>query len=159
MELHEEIVSQEILIVAGLPGCGKTTYLEDLQRRGCLTFDDFKAGAIDDSPAFQKSRKFVALITGVREGHKCVLADIDFCRSESREEAASVLGAAVPGLKIHWFFFRHDESACEENIRRRNRDSLAADLRELRKYSRLYVIPKGADVRPLWRPGQPLIDR
>lgn len=134
-------------MVAGLPGCGKTTYLEELQRDGWLTFDDFKAGAIDNSPSFHKSRRLGALFAGVREGHKCVVADIDFCKNESREEAENVLGVAAPGLKMRWCFFAHDERSCEENIRWRNRDSLSDDLRELRKYSRIYSIPKGADVR------------
>ena len=80
----------------------------------------------------------------VRMGHP---ADIDFCRSESREEAENVLGAALSGLKVRWCFFAHDERSCDENIRRRNRDSLAEDLRELHKYSRIYSIPKGAVVR------------
>jgi hypothetical protein len=136
-------------MVAGLPGCGKTTYLEELRRDGWLAFDDFKAGAIDNSPSFHKSRKFGTLLASVREGHKCAVADIDFCKSESREEGENVLGAVVSDLKLRWCFFAHDERACEENIRRRNRDSLAVDLKELRRYSGLYSIPEGADVRPV----------
>lgn len=147
VELLEEIISLEVLMVAGLPGCGKTMYLEELRRDGWLAFDDFKAGAIDNSPSFHKSRKFRTLLASVRDGGRCAVADIDFCRSESREEAENVLGAAVSGLKVRWCFFAHDERSCDENIRRRNRDSLAEDLRELHKYSRIYSIPKGAVVR------------
>lgn len=141
-------MSLDVLLVAGLPGCGKTTCLGELQRDGWLTFDDFKAGAIDNSRSFHKSRRFGALLVGLRDGHRCVVADIDFCNSESRNEAENVLRAAVPGLKIRWWFFANDERSCEENIRRRSRDSLAADLRELRKYSRIYSIPHGAE-RPV----------
>jgi hypothetical protein len=134
-------------MVAGLPGCGKTTYLDELRREGWLAFDDFKAGAIDDSSAFDRSRQFEALLAGLRDGRRCVVADIDFCKQESRVEAESVLRAAVPGLEIRWCFFAHDARTCEKNIQRRNRDSLEADTRELRKYSSVYSIPTGAHVR------------
>jgi predicted ATPase len=39
-------------MVAGLPGCGKTTYLDELRRAGWSVFDDFKAEAIGDSSRF-----------------------------------------------------------------------------------------------------------
>jgi hypothetical protein len=142
-------VTPTVLMLVGLPGCGKTTHLDELRRDGWSIFDDFKAGAIDNSPAFHKSRHFEALLAGLRDGLRCVVADIDFCKIESRAEAEKVLRAAAPGVAIRWCFFAHDERACEENIKRRNRDSLEADLRELRKYSCVYSIPKGSDVRPV----------
>ena len=52
----------------------------------------------------------------------------------------------MPDAAIAWRYFSHDERTCEANIKYRNRDSLEADLRELRKYSIVYSIPKGADV-------------
>lgn len=38
-----EIVKSEVLLLAGLPGCGKTTYVNDLRREGWCGFDDFKS--------------------------------------------------------------------------------------------------------------------
>lgn len=140
-------MTPKILMIAGLPGCGKTTYLDELRREGWSAFDDFKAGAIDDSSQFDKSRQFETLIAALREGRRCVVADIDFCKSESRAEAEKVLRVTVPRVEICWCFFARDERACEENIKRRNRDSLEAGIRELRRYSRVYSIPLGAHVR------------
>jgi hypothetical protein len=138
-----------VLLLAGLLGCGKTTHLHDLQRNGWSVFDDFKAGAIDDSPEFRKSLHFAALLARLHDGFKCVVADIDFCKTESRAEAERVLRAEVPGVEIGWRYFSHDEQACEANIKHRNRASLDADLRKLRKYSSWYLIPEGADVLPV----------
>jgi len=135
--------------LAGLPGCGKTTYTYELACSGWKVFDDFKAGAIDNSPEFHKSRHFTALLSCLRDGFRCGVADIDFCRTESRAEAERVLRVEVPGVAIAWRFFSHDERTCQANIKHRNRDSLEADLRELRKYSSMYSIPKGADVLPV----------
>lgn len=133
----------------GLPGCGKTTYLNELERDSWSAFDDFKANALDDSPLFRNSRHFESLLAALRNGRRSVVADIDFCRRDSRAEAESDLRAAVPDLEIEWCFFENDERACAENIRRRNRDRLETDLRKLREYSCVYSIPTEAGVRPV----------
>src|ERR1022692_3693558 len=90
-------MTQNILLVAGLPGSGKTTYLRELEGSGWLCFDDFKNLAGGNSRQFRKSPQFATLLARVREGVRCVVADIDFCRTESRAEAADVLRAEVPG--------------------------------------------------------------
>ena len=130
----------EVILLAGLPGCGKTTRLCQMCRDGWLVFDDFKADAFDDSSDFRKSRKFSALIVALRDGLRCVLADIDFCRMESRR-SERVLRSEAPGVKLSWYFFANNCVACERNVIRRNRESLQADLEELRKYSTFYFIP------------------
>ena len=86
----------EVILLAGLPGCGKTTHLCQMCRDGWLAFDDFKADAIDGSSDFSKSRKFRALIVALNDGLRCVLADIDFCKTESREEAERVSQVGSP---------------------------------------------------------------
>ncbi|MGA8793754.1 hypothetical protein [Candidatus Binatus sp.] len=140
-----------VILIAGLPGCGKTTYLFELCRDGWLVFDNFKAHAFDNCSAFRKSRKFSALILALSNGVKCVVGDIDFCRTESREEADSVLRAEVPGIEISWRYFAHDKKACKANITRRNRPSLNLELKTLDDLSACYRIPWGADVRPCYR--------
>jgi hypothetical protein len=142
-------MNPSVLMVVGLPGCGKTTYLEELRQDGWSAFDDFKAGAVDDSSMFCKSRSFAALLSSLREGGRCAVADIDFCRSAARTEAESVLRSMVSELQMGWHFFENDERTCEENIKRRNRDSREADLGKLHEYSRVYSIPRGAEVHPV----------
>src|SRR5271167_3336935 len=51
-------MSEDVILLAGLPGCGKTTHLCQMCGDGWLVFDDFKAKAFCDSSAFRKSRKF-----------------------------------------------------------------------------------------------------
>ncbi len=140
-----------VLLIAGLPGCGKTRYLSELCRDGWLVFDNFKAHAFDDCSAFRKSRNFPALILALRNGVKCVAGDIDFCRTESRAEAESVLRAEVPGVEIGWRYFANGKKACKANIISRNRPSLNEELKTLDDLSACYRIPWGADVRPCYR--------
>jgi len=145
-------MNPSVLMVVGLPGCGKTTYLEELRRGGWSAFDDFKAGAVDDSSMFRKSRSFAALLSSLSGGGRCAVADIDFCRTEARTEAESVLRSMVSGLQMRWHFFENDERACKENIKRRNRNSREAELGKLHEYSRVYSIPRGAEVHPVAGP-------
>jgi len=80
-------------------------------------FDDFKSNAFGDDSAFRKSRKFLALVGGIRGGVRCTVADLDFCKTESREEAESVLRAEIPSVSLEWLLFANDWTACEVNIR------------------------------------------
>jgi hypothetical protein len=142
-------MTENVILLAGLPGGGKTTHLCQMCWDGWLVFDDFKAEARDESPEFRKSRKFRTLISALRDGLKCAVADIDFCKTESRAEAEKVLLAEVPSVKLGWRFFANDRSACEANIRSRNRPGLQDELDKLHEYSPLYNIPQGAEVLPI----------
>jgi hypothetical protein len=104
-------------------------------RDGWTVFDDFKANAFNHSSGFVVSRKFSALLAALRDDLRCVLADIDFCKPDARAEGESVLRIEAPGLNLAWKFFANDSPACEANIRRRGRASLASDLENLLKYS------------------------
>lgn len=147
-------MSKDVILLAGLPGSGKTTHLCQMRRDGWLVFDDYKAKALDDCSAFRKSRKFSALISALRDGLSCAVADIDFCRTESRQGAESVLLAEVPGVRVGWRFFENDPSACEANIRSRKSPRLQIDLEKLHEYYGFYCIPEGADVLPIGRNSQ-----
>lgn len=72
-------MNPEVLILVGLPGCGKTTYVEELRREGWADFDDFKSGAVDNSSEFRKSSRLRPLVASLHAGLRCVVADIDFC--------------------------------------------------------------------------------
>jgi RNase adaptor protein for sRNA GlmZ degradation len=144
-------MTPNILLVAGLPGSGKTTYLCELEGRGWLCFDDFKNAAINNSRQFRQSPHCATLLTRLREGVRCVVTDIDFCHTESRREATDVLRAEVSSVDIRWLYFSHNVEDCAANIIRRARRSLPEDLKELSRYSACYQIPYGAQERPCYR--------
>lgn len=146
-------MSTEIILIAGLPGSGKTTYMEAQHQEGWSIFDDFKANAYDDSSVFWHSRNYEALLTALCEGQKCVVADIDFCKASSRREAEAALRTRIPDLAISWRFFENDFHACQANIMRRASRSIEDNLRALHEYRAVYQIPIGAQVIPIWRSG------
>jgi hypothetical protein len=144
-------MNKEVVLLAGLPGSGKTTYLRQMCRDGWMVFDDFKALAFEDCSKFSSSRKLSALLAAIRDGLRCAVADIDFCDTDARNEAEGVLRSEISGLDVRWEFFANDCSACEVNIRTRNRSCLERELDCLAKYSRSYNIPEGAAVLPVWQ--------
>jgi predicted kinase len=144
-------MSTEIILIAGLPGSGKTTYMKTMSLAGWLIFDDFKANAHNDSSTFWHSRNYEALLKALRDGQKCVVADIDFCKIDSRTEAESTLRTRIPDILLNWQFFENDFQACQANIKRRASRSINDNLSALHTYHALYQIPIGAQVIKVWR--------
>jgi hypothetical protein len=138
-----------VIFVVGLPGAGKTTLLTRLQQEGYSIFDDYKAGAYKDSPAFHNSRHYARLLELLREQKPCVISDIDFCKKSSRTEAEAILKMDLPGVQIEWRYFAKDREACAANIRHRNREHLQRDLQKLSEYCSIYSIPSGVTVLPV----------
>jgi predicted kinase len=144
----------EVILIAGLPGSGKTVYMEPLRQAGWNIFDDFKANAYNDSSIFFHSQNYEPLLKALREGQKCVVADIDFCKTDSRNEAELVLRRQLPDVKLSWLFFANDIHACQANIKRRASRSIDDNLRALSNYCVQYHIPTCAHVIPVWQPSE-----
>jgi hypothetical protein len=146
-------MSAEIILLVGLPGSGKTTYMGARQEEGWSIFDDFKANSYNHSPVFGHSRKYDALLAALRKGQKCLVADIDFCKASSRREAEAALRTQIPDIVPKWLFFENDFFACQANLTRRASPSIEENLRALHGYGTSYQIPIGAQVVPVWKPG------
>jgi len=141
----------KIILIAGLPGSGKTTYgswLKDEIQAKCY-LDDYHANAIDDDPAFQKARGYVALIQGLKRGETWIASDIEWCRPERRREAESQLRRDVPEVVIEWHFLVVDKEVCRKRVRERgDRDekTKAEELRKIDELSQVYEVPPGAHI-------------
>jgi len=122
-----------------------------MNQDGWLIFDDSKANARDNDPSFRNARSLDALLSALRNGSRCCVADIDFCGTEARREAETVLRQELPSLEVRWHFFANDPAACEANVRDRNRESLQRELALIAKYSQAYRIPQNAVVLPVSR--------
>ena len=151
---REDGMSIEIILIAGLPGSGKSMLMEALKREGWLIFDDFKANAFNDSSIFWHSRNYKTLLMALHEGQKCIVADIDFCKATSRHEAEKVLREQIAEITLEWLFFENDFHACQANIMRRASQSIEDNLRALNEYRAQYQIPIGMRVIPVWRSGE-----
>jgi hypothetical protein len=116
--------------------------LERLRTEGWEIFDDYKARARDGSVRFRAGRRYGELIQSLRDGKRCAVADMAFCRPLDREEACSNLKEEVPGIAVSWAFIKNDPQQCAENIRADERPS-ESRLAKLDEFSPQYSAPGG----------------
>ena len=140
----------EVRFIVGLPGSGKTPRLMRLQMEGWGIFDDYKARAHGDSTRFRSALRYAELVEALRDGKRCAVADMAFCRLADREEARKNLEEDVPGVVLHWDFFENDPQQCAENIRRGERPP-APRLAKLAEFSPQYSPPSGTTFLPVTR--------
>lgn len=121
-------------LVAGLPGSGKSRLLDAWKSEGAAIVDDpTSLGDLPEGPV-----PWLAI------------ASCHFCRAETRRASQATLSARYPGALFEWTFFENDLRACRANVRRRaDGRAVGPDMAAL---ARDYVIPEGADVRPVFRP-------
>lgn len=139
-----------VLLIAGLPGSGKTPRLTQLQSEGWTTFDDYQANAHNNSPHFRAGRRYGELVQALREGKKCAVADMKLCRPEDRAEASDNLLEDVADLEIRWEFFANDPQQCADNICRNARPRQPR-LAKLAEFASQYSPPPGATFLPITR--------
>lgn len=123
-------------LIAGLPGSGKSTLARQmsLQVGGHL---------LDDPPS-------PADICDVPDGTDHIIAcHPDFCRAAARALVDEALRAAFPDIELKWLFFENDPASCHHNVEIRDDGRNVASY--IRRLSSLYVIPEGADVRPVFK--------
>lgn len=142
--------------IAGLPGSGKSTLIRKLARkvRG-LVAPDLMRGVDDDppirrSPRITDSPVYPQLISDLREGKDCIVADIVFCDTLWRVELEQVVRADAPDVTIDWMFFENAPSKCARNATNRGRLSLPRELRMIEYLSRKYIIPVGVKPLRVW---------
>lgn len=151
------------IFIVGLPGAGKSYYARQLAREIDATlFDDFKANAIGDCSHFPFAKSYVELINVLRSGKDSIISDIDFCKTESRNEARQCIEQLVQGVEVEWIFFENDPEECRENIIRRAKmegRKQSGPIDALERYSKVYVISDDSHVIPVWDSATSLIQR
>ena len=138
-----------LTFIVGLPGSGKTRFIHEFTERGTKCFDDFKSRGRHDSCRFDHSRYLGELAAALWVGYDCLIADIDFCRVEARDEAVALLRRWVPDVEIEWRCYDNAPTRCRRNLLADRSDSLARDLEALEKYASLYTYPDGCTPIPI----------
>lgn len=144
---------QEIIVIVGLPGSGKSTYIEQ-NFEGVFVCDDYhKSGG----GSFETSVYYKDLVRTLAQGNNAVISDIAYCKDELLEETASGLLTLIGRLKINprikYLYFENDPDACKENIMRRKREGrVERELAFVDETSSRYTVPHKATVLPVFRP-------
>ncbi|HSX31498.1 MAG TPA: AAA family ATPase [Candidatus Saccharimonadales bacterium] len=125
-----------LLVVVGMPGSGKTTYLQKLLAEGRVdsVYDDYqKDTPEEDRSNPRRSPNFAAVCADLSHGRRVAINDIRYCSAPELERLCTTMQEKFPDLKIEQVFFENNPEACRHNVRLRNRpaDRLAIELQKI----------------------------
>ncbi len=141
-----------LMLVAGLPGSGKTTWSRAVAARtGALLIDDFKSRATDLE--LVNSPKLAHFSQAIGKGRPCIVVDVDFTRTEARSQLDDWLFSMFPRIgRPLWVFFENNPGQCRVNVLAdKTRTNTKARLTELDERAPNYIIPPLARVVPVWK--------
>ena len=135
----------KLTIVVGLPGSGKSTYIQ--RHKSAFTgiaIEDFHKGAFNNSPKVVDSKHFNELIANLNSNKDCIIADIAYCDEQKRCELEIEINKKLNNVEFDWIFFENDPEKCNENIQKRNRANYKEELEKVNLYKSIYIIPNDA---------------
>ena len=157
--LCEKPMSPRLTMICGLPGSGKSHWIEQHEKEFARVIPDFFKNALfncsDGGRKFWRGRSYPELIVDLRSGRQCCIADVILCRAEARDSAEKVLREAVPGIEITWLAFENKPELCERNVKydhERKGRNLEHRLQTIRELAPAYSIPDNAAALPIGTP-------
>jgi hypothetical protein len=133
-----------LIIVIGLPGSGKTHYLNELkaQKKIAGYYDDYqkKSYGHDSSPFL--SRHYGPLLSKLKRGQSMAIADIRYTREEELDALLVSVLNVLPDIAIELHYFENDPEKAIVNITARARASyMEKEQAFVKENSPQYVIP------------------
>lgn len=148
---------QIITIIIGLPGSGKTTYIQnnfgDLYNT--IICDDYHKSTPSRSHNFIDSLYYSDLNKALSANKNIVLSDIAWCKKDRRDLLLYEIDKLIKELgvnpKIEFIYFENNPTACKNNVIKRGRnDRVERELEFIDIWSKEYFIPKNNKVVPVY---------
>ncbi len=133
-------MNQEIIIIIGLPGSGKSTYLAQKYINE-IVFDDFHKY---NKKLFEESIYYSDFLAALQKEKKIVLSDISYCRSEKLNNIENKIRELKNNVNITKIYFENNPKLCKKNVLYRDRKSAGLEIKLINKLSQKYIIPKEA---------------
>ncbi len=132
---------KELILIIGLPGSGKTTYVRShfSDNSRYVVFDDANAIPALNSDTSAETSDFPNIVREMQVGRKSiVVCSIDFCRKEIFREALAALKKwnddKSLGYNMRCLFFENSAEKCRRNTER----EMNSRYKMIRKYESLY---------------------
>lgn len=145
-------MSGKAILIAGLPGSGKSTHAKKLLEsdpEAVRYVNDYHWKSVDNKPVLDHGRAFADMTNGLRRGETWISSDVEWCRSEQRHAIERDLENEVPDVVVEWHFISCAVDVCCERIQTRGRQGVHDVEKELQILKRLapeYDIPPGGVV-------------
>jgi len=142
----------KLIVVAGLPGSGKSQIKEQFKDLEDRFFDDYHASATGDSPEMEAGRRYPELKAALDGGQDCLIAEPAYCWKQRRHYLTKWMRKYYPNYMIEWKFFENNVSQCVLNILHRNKTEFRGfkDLQLAANLTLQYDIPAGSEQMKVW---------
>lgn len=137
---NDENSSVELLIVIGLPGSGKTTYIHSL--KNYIPISDFMAAKLSNIKKIREN---------LLDNKNVAIDDVAFCSKTYRIGFLKTLDQILTDIKakIRIVFFENNKDGCLINIEKREGDN-SRQKRFLNENASSYKIPEGFEILPIY---------
>ena len=133
-----------LIIIVGLPGSGKSTYMELLRTDNpdFSFFDDYQGSAYGEDSDPRLSKHFGSLASDLKRGKTAVVSDIRYCEPGELNLFLSVVLNAAPNVTLAFRYFENAPEVCRENVTKRDREvRVEKELELIDRLSKSYAIP------------------
>lgn len=135
----------KLIVVIGLPGSGKTHYLESLKNQKKISgyYDDYQKKAYGKDHDPRLSRHYGPLMSKLKTNKTFAISDILYCRKKDLDALLLSVLAVLPETQIELHYFENEAKKVVTNIKARAREHyMEKELNFVKENSPKYVIPK-----------------
>lgn len=132
----------KITFVLGLAGSGKSFYAQKLKE---ATRAEIFEGVVHN-------KSLPTIVQCLKDGKDCIVEEIAYCDSTTRENVVTHLRSQAPGADIAFVCFENDLASANWNLTQRtNKRDVRSHLAINNFWHSRYTCPKGAMVLPITR--------